>query len=253
MKALLTGLHGTVAPALAQALAQDGYDVVPWDRSLHPVDNPEAVRFFIECEKPAVFCHLAMGSPDWAEWAARTCAQLRIPFLFTSSVSVYAAAQAGPFAPGDVPCPDDDYGRYKLDCERRVQAAHPAAHVARIGWQIGFAPGGNQMVDYLDRAHREQGRIEASTRWFPGCSFLPDTAAGLVHVLKLPPGLYHLDGNPGLNFYEISAGLDRLLGRGWNVVPVSGLVQNHRMCDPRVPVASIARFFPALPPPAAPG
>ena len=248
MKALVTGMNGTVAPALAQALAKAGYAIVPWDRSVHPVDNPEAVRVFIRCEKPDLFCHAAMGGPDWAEWAARTCAEDRVPFLYTSSVSVYAAAQSGPFAIRDIPLPDDDYGRYKLECERRVRAAHPAAHIARLGWQIGSAPGGNQMVDYLDRAFKEKGQIDASTRWFPGCSFLPDTAESLVKTLKLPPGLYHLDGNPGLNFFEIASGLNRLLGNPWKVVSVAGLVQNHRMLDPRVPVASIARHFPTLPP-----
>jgi hypothetical protein len=164
-----------------------GYAIVPWDRALHPVDNPEAVRFFIECEKPDLFCHAAMGSPEWTGWAAQTCAAFRIPFLYISSVSVYAASQSGPFTPQDLPAPDDDYGRYKLDCERRVQAAHPGAHLVRIGWQIGSAPGGNQMIDYLDRTAKEHGRIEASTRWFPGCSFLPDTAASLVHILRPPP------------------------------------------------------------------
>ena len=244
MKALVTGMHGTVAPALAQALAKAGSSVVPWDRSAHPIDNPDAVRFFIECEKPDLFCHLAMGSPDWAEGAARTCAENHIPFLFISSVSVYAASQAGPFTIRDITLPDDDYGRYKLECERRVQAAHPQAHVVRIGWQIGTAPGGNQMVDYLERMFRERGQIDASTLWFPACSFLPDTAESLVRILKLPPGLYHLDGNPGLNFFEIATGLNRLLGQPWKVVPVAGLVQNHRMLDPRVPVAPIVRHFP---------
>lgn len=245
MKALITGMNGTVAPALARALSQAGYAIVPWDRSAHPVDNPEAVRNFIRGERPDVFCHVAMGSPAWAEWAARTCAEDRIPFLFTSSVSVYAASQVGPFTVQDRPEPDDDYGRYKLECEQRVQAAHPAAHIVRIGWQIGTAPGGNQMVDYLDRTFRARGQIDASTLWFPGCSFLPDTADSLAQILPLPPGLYHLDGNPGLNFFEIANGLNRLLGNPWQVVPVSGLVQNHRMLDRRVSVAPITRRFPA--------
>lgn len=243
MKALVTGLHGTVAPALAQALAQAGYEIVPWDRSRYPIDNPEAVRFFIECEKPDLFCHMAMGSPEWTEWAARACGENHIPFLYISSVSVYSAGQSGPFTVRDLPTPDDDYGRYKLECERRIQAAHPAAHIVRIGWQIGSAPGGNQMIDYLDRTNRERGQIEASVLWFPGCSFLSDTADSLVQILRLPPDLYHLDGNPGLNFYEIATGLNELLGHPWKVIPVSGLVQNHRMLDPRVPVAPIPRRF----------
>ena len=246
MKALLTGMNGTVAPALAQALAAAGHAIVPWNRSIHPVDHPDAVRFFIECEKPDLFCHAAMGAPEWAEWAARSCAERDIPFLYISSVSVFAAYQSGPFTVQDIPAPDDDYGRYKLHCECRVQAAHPGAHVVRIGWQIGSAPGGNQMVDYLDRTFKEHGRIEASTRWFPGCSFLPDTAAALVHILHtLPPGLYHLDGNPGLDFFQIATGLNQLLGNPWSVAPIAGLVQNHRMLDPRVPVAPITRRLPA--------
>lgn len=244
MKVLVTGMRGTVAPVLAQALQAGGDSVAPWDRSRHPVDDPDAVRFFIHAETPDLFCHLAMGSPDWTEWAAQACAEKNVPFLYVSSVSIYGAAQTGPFTPADLPVPDDDYGRYKLECERRVRAVHPRAHVVRIGWQIGDRPGGNQMVDYLDRASREQGRIDASIRWFPGCSFLPDTADALVHIAKkLPPGLYHLDGNPGLNFFEIASALNVLLGRPWNVAAVAGLVQNRRMVDPRVPVASIQTRF----------
>ena len=161
--------------------------------------------------------------------------------MYISSVSVYSGAQTGPFTVQDVPQPDDDYGRYKLECEQRVQAVHSRAHIVRIGWQIGSTPGGNQMIDFLDRTFREQGRIDASTRWFPGCSFLPDTAAALLRITALPPGLYHLDGNPGLNFFQIATGLNRLLGDPWTVVPVAGLVQNHRMLDPRVEVASITQ------------
>lgn len=239
-------MRGTVAPVLAHALSHSGCAIVPWDRAVHPVDHPEAVRFFIRGEQPALFCHLAVGPPAWAEWAARACAEVDIPFLYVSSVSVYSSAQAGPFTIADEPFPDDDYGRYKLECERRVQAAHPRAHLVRIGWQIGNAPGGNQMVDYLDRTFRAHGRIDASVRWFPACSFLDDTAASLVHVVRaLPPGLYHLDGNPGLDFFEITTALNRLLGGPWQVVPGEGLVQNHLMRDPRVPVASITQRFSA--------
>jgi dTDP-4-dehydrorhamnose reductase len=70
MKAIVTGMNGTVAPALAHALSQAGNSIVSWDRSAHPIDNLEAVRDFIRGEKPELFCHVAMGSPDWAEWAA---------------------------------------------------------------------------------------------------------------------------------------------------------------------------------------
>lgn len=240
MKALITGMNGTVAPVLAQALTQAGYIPVAWDRSLHPVDHPDAVKFYMACEKPDCLCHLAMGSPGWAEGLAQGCAEQGIPFLYVSSVSVFSGSQTGPFAPSDRPHPDDDYGRYKLECEQRVQTANPKAHVVRIGWQIGSAPGGNQMVDFLDRTFRDQGVIEASTEWFPACSFLTDTAKGLVNILHSPPpGLYHLDGNPGLSFHEIAVALNRLQGQPWKIVPGRNPVRNHRMVDPRVAIAPI--------------
>jgi hypothetical protein len=56
----------------------------------------------------------------------------------------------------------------------------------------------------------------------------------------MPPGLYHLDGNPGLNFYEIVAGLNRLLGEPWRVAPTVEPQQNNRLLDSQTAVAAIA-------------
>lgn len=241
MKAIITGLNGTVAPALAANLTAAGYTIIPWDRAVVSVDDPAASRAFLQREAPDCFFHLATGSPDWAELAARLCAGQGVDFLFTSSVSVFAAAQRGPFTSEDEPQPDDDYGRYKLECERRVRATNPAAQIVRLGWQIGLAPGGNQMVDYLDRAFRAEGELKASRHWYPACSFLADTADSLRRMREtMPPGLYHLDGNPGLNFYEIVEGLNRLLGEPWRVAPAVEPRQNNRLLDSQATVASIA-------------
>ncbi len=141
-----------------------------------------------------------------------------------------------------LPEPDDDYGRYKLACEQRVQAAHPEALIVRLGWQIGEVPGANHMVDYLDRMFRAQGHIEASVHWYPACSFLADTAPSLIRTMQTcPPGIYHLDGNPGLNFYDIAVGLNHLQGGRWVVNPSERPIQNNQMVDPRVQVSPITR------------
>ena len=39
MKALVTGMNGTVAPALASSLSKAGHTVMPWDRSVVPIDR----------------------------------------------------------------------------------------------------------------------------------------------------------------------------------------------------------------------
>jgi dTDP-4-dehydrorhamnose reductase len=247
MKALLTGLNGTVAPVLAQALVKAGHTVVAWDRARVPTDNAQAASEFIRDERPDWFCHIATGSPDWAECVAQVCAREGVKFLFTSSVSVFAAAQRGPFMVDAIPQPADDYGHYKFNCEKRVRAANPEALVVRLGWQIGTAPGGNQMVDYLERSFQAQGRLAASTKWYQACSFLTDTADGLAYCMETQPGgLYHLDGNPGLNFYEVVLGLNRLLGQRWRVTPSDSPVQNNLLQDDRLHVNPITRRFPAM-------
>lgn len=242
MKVLVTGLGGTVAPALAAALSAHGHLVLPWDRRVVPIEDASATRSFLQRERPDAFCHLATGSPEWAALAATECAAAGIPFLFTSSVSVYSPAQVGPFRVDAAPEPDDDYGRYKLECERRVVAAHPDARIVRLGWQIGTDTRGNQMLAFLDRTQRETGGIAAGARWYPACSFLDDTASALIELLlDHPAGLYHLDGNPGLSFLELVTGLNRLMGYNWTITPEPAPARNHLLVDPRVPVAQVTR------------
>ncbi|MFM8529454.1 MAG: sugar nucleotide-binding protein, partial [Ilumatobacteraceae bacterium] len=69
----------------------------------------------------------------WAERMAACCAELGIPFLYTSSVSVFGSHQVGPFDSDAVPEPTDGYGRYKFECEQRVGASCAGAGGLRIG------------------------------------------------------------------------------------------------------------------------
>lgn len=142
MRALLTGMNGTVAPALAQHLSNHGHLIIRWDRSRVPIDNPDGIRAFIREARPDWFFHVATGSPGWAEWVARACAEQGVKFLFISSVSVFSPAQGGPLTVHIPPEPADDYGRYKYACEQRVRHANPDALIVRLGWQIGTTPGG---------------------------------------------------------------------------------------------------------------
>lgn len=248
MKAIVTGMSGTVAPVLAQTLMDAGHVVVPWNRSQVPTDNRQAIHDFIRGEQPDWFFHLATGSPDWAEAVAQVCAQEQVKFLFTSSVSVFASAQRGPFQVDSLPQPEDAYGRYKFECEKRVCANHPQAQVVRLGWQIGMTAGANHMVDYLDRTFRAEARVAASTNWYQACSFLEDTADSLKHIVEaLGAGVYHIDGNPGLNFYEIATGLNRMLGGPWVITPSDQPIQNNRLLDEYVLVTPITRRFQTFP------
>jgi dTDP-4-dehydrorhamnose reductase len=235
-KTLLTGMNGTVAPAVADELRRRGHTVTAWNREEVPPEDLALSRAFLERTRPAAIVHCAMGDPDWGVRLAESCANSGGVFLFTGSASVYGKHQSGPFTVDCVPEPDDAYGQYKLDCERRILAVNPDARIVRLGWQIALRTGGNQMVDFLSRRQAEHGQIDASTEWFPACSFLHDTARALANVLeRFDPGTYLLDGNPGLNFLQIATKLNRAMNAGWNIRATSEFRYNNMMRDDRLP------------------
>jgi dTDP-4-dehydrorhamnose reductase len=246
MRTIITGLNGTVAPVVARLLKGYGHSVVDWDRSVVPIDNEGTIFKFLEDHNPDWFLHIATGSPDWAELIAKICAQKKIKLLYTSSASVFSSSQKGPFRISAIPQPEDDYGRYKLLCEKLIKKNQPDAIIARLAWQIGDEPGSNNMIDYLHKQLEQKGRIEASSLWFPACAFLRDTAEALYQLMvNFPAGIYHLDGNPGLSFYEIVSQLNKLYGEKWPVLQADLPVMNNCLLDDHLLVKSIMNRFQA--------
>ena len=246
MRAIATGLGGTVAPALAAELRTRGHEIVRWDRASDPPSTEEAVRTFIDRHKPRWVCHVATGAPEWAEWIARHCAARGISLLWTGSVSVYADGTVGPPGGWTVQMPPtatDDYGKYKAACEGLVLTAHPGAIAARIGWQIGREPGSNTMTNYLSKLATEHGgTVTVSRGWVPSCAMLEDTARALADLMgRGEPGLFHLEGNTrGLSLFDIATGLNAKQGRGWRVEPTEAPIRDNRMRDDRARMGQVA-------------
>ncbi len=240
MKAILTGMNGTVAPALAKLLESEGHTVVAWDRTKVPIEHKEHYESFIASTKPDWFFKIATGSPDWMAGTAEICHRHGIKFLHTGSVSVFDGGKSGPFAVDHETDATDDYGRYKADCERRVRAANPDAIIARLAWQIGDAPGSNNMIDFLTRQQKEKGQVEASTGWIPSVAFLADTVEALYYLIREGrPATYQLEGNPGWSFFEIVTALNHLHGNPWTVVAKDEPRKDIRMLEDRVPMGKL--------------
>ncbi|MCB9473472.1 MAG: sugar nucleotide-binding protein [Candidatus Delongbacteria bacterium] len=246
MTILVSGLNGTLAPRLARCLASQGHHVIGWDRAEHPPEDPTAWRDWLRQLKPSAVYHLANGSPDWAGELALECARAGRPFVYTSSVSVFSIHQQGPFTVDRVPAPEDEYGRYKLECEMRVRENHPGACIVRLGWQIGEDLTGNQMQAQLEAQQQREGRILASARWQPACSFLDDSAACLAGLAGRS-GLYHLDGNPGLSCHAIVRALALRFARDWRVEASEEFVWTSRLLDERLQPVSIEERLTAPP------
>ncbi len=242
MKAIITGLNGTLAPVLANRLRRSDVEVIRWDRSQVSPGDERAMAAFIADVAPAWICHLAMGHESWAQFLARYCEQQRIGFLFTSTAMVFDHEPDGPHHAGDERTAREVYGRYKIRCEDAIQAVSNSAIITRIGWQIGEGRGGNQMIEGLCRMMEKDGKIAASTRWIPATSFMADTCDVLLQLLREnQAGTYHLDSNAwcALNFCEIVHRLKAKMNSDWIVESQRNYTHDQRLLDKRITMRTL--------------
>lgn len=255
MKAVITGMNGAVGSVLKAQLLADRHTVVGWDRTAVPPNNPTAANQFLQATQPDVLFHLAIASQptgkenegwrinvEWPTQLAQLCRQHSIRLVFTSSVMVFSDDAVGPFTPESMPDAREGYGFDKLTAEQQVRAANPEAVIARLGWQIGIAPGSNNMIDFLTG----QEVVHASENWFPACSFLADTAVSLQSLATTAPDLYLLDSNDHWNFYQIATALNDLHGNYWRIEKTTDFIYDQRMRDARANMPTLDKRLPSL-------
>jgi dTDP-4-dehydrorhamnose reductase len=258
MRALVTGSHGTVGRALCDALVRAKWELVCWNRREVAIHDYAAMEGFVARVRPDAVFHLATASqptdPDRAdeerwrvdyEWTSELAwitRQLGIAFVYTSTVMVFRDELPGPYTIASVADAEQDYGRRKARAEARVLEQNPAAAVARLGWQIGRDFDGNQMLAWLAR----ERSIRASVRWMPACSFLEDTAQGLLQLAGARAGLYQLDSNDRWSFFDIAHALRRRHGTDWTLEPTWERAYDQRMLDGRIAMARLHERLPEL-------
>jgi dTDP-4-dehydrorhamnose reductase len=252
MKAVITGANGTIGSKLKSHLEEQGHTVVGWNRQEVPINDYWAMENFLKAESPDVVYHLAIPSNptgheneswmvnyQWTSELAWISKVLGISFIFSSTVMVFTNNAKGPFRPDMSPDAVEGYGYEKRMAEERVFYQNPGARIVRLGWQIGDAPGSNNMVDFLDTRMKSDGLVSASTEWLPACSFLEDTVQVLAQLPDMDPGLYHFDSNEKWTFYQIAFALNTLQGKKWKIVPSENFVYDQRMEDERLPRFSL--------------
>jgi dTDP-4-dehydrorhamnose reductase len=244
MRFLVTGARGTVGQVLVPTLEAAGHEVHTWDRDAIPPEDAAAGARHVEEVRPHWVCHLAMGPEEWAGRLAAEAGERGARMLQVSSAMVFDASSPGPYTLDAKPGPGDDYGRYKLRQEELVQAADPLALIVRIGWQIGTARGGNQMLEALHAQAEADGEIAASRKWIPATSFLDDTCEALLALMERGSvGLHHLDSNAGCawTYDRLVAALGERYGDpGWSIRVHEDYVHDQRLIDARVPIPTLA-------------
>jgi dTDP-4-dehydrorhamnose reductase len=237
MKAIITGMNGTVAPFIYEELVSKGFEVISWDRSQHDISSQESVHQFIEKHHPDIFFQIATGPIEWVQYITKSTQQLGIKLLFTSTVSVFSEDSTGPYDISSIPNAESEYGKYKIECENYIMKHHHNAVIVRLGWQIGVEARPNNMFHYLTQQQATQGFIEASSKWFPSCSFLPQSAKVVVHAaLNYEPGIYMANSNEQYSFFEIVHHLKDKYKTDWIIKENTSFERDDRMFDDRVEI-----------------
>ncbi|MBT7040548.1 MAG: sugar nucleotide-binding protein [Bacteroidetes bacterium] len=256
LKILITGASGTIGTKLLTFLQKNGNEVIVWDRTTTSIDDYWQMESFIVNHNVDAFIHLAAITSfdeekrklswqvnyDWPSELAWICKKHHIKFIFISSNMVFSVGNNGPYFPDSVADETQGYGFEKRKAEEKVIAQNPDSVILRLGWQIADQ-GDNSMLTFLDSEMNTKGEIRASHLWLPSCSFVDDTTDILNQSIHFPKGIYQINSNTNLTFFEIVSKLKSFYNKDWNIVQTEDIIGDQRMIDTRIQINPLDEKF----------
>jgi dTDP-4-dehydrorhamnose reductase len=175
--------------------------------------DPAAVRRGFEAVQPSVVIHTAYrqddprvnsdGSAAVAEAAAEAGARL----IHISTDLVFDGRATTAYTEDDEPNPLDDYGRSKVEAERRVLRLHPAALVVRTSLLVGRERPGRQEQAVLEAARGERDMTFFEDEWRSPI-LVWDLAAALLELAGMDlAGILHVAGAEPVNRYQLACAI----------------------------------------------
>ncbi|MHC1728775.1 MAG: NAD(P)-dependent oxidoreductase [Syntrophobacteraceae bacterium] len=147
---------------------------------------------------------------------AGLCADLAVPFVFTSSDMVFDGLNP-PYSEDDPVCPINTYGEQKAEAEERVLEKCPEAAVCRIA--LIYGNGGflrswaGEMKRGTDlRLFDDEFRTPVSAG---------DASRGLLLALSRAGGLLHLAGADRISRFHFGLLLKEIIGAQARIIPCS--------------------------------
>lgn len=201
----MCGAGGMLGSDVVRAAAAAGHEVVALARADLDVTDEEAVRRAVAEAAPDAVVNCAAwtdvdGAEEHAEEAmavnglapghlARAASAAEAVLVHVSTDYVFDGRRMAPYVESDPTSPLSEYGRTKLEGERRVAADGPRHVIARSAWLFGA--GGANFVETMLRlgAERDEVRVVA------------DQVGSPTWTGHLAPALLELagGGRPGLH------------------------------------------------------
>jgi dTDP-4-dehydrorhamnose reductase len=172
--------------------------------------DPDAVRRGFEAVRPSAVIHTAYRQDDPAvnadgsEAVARAAAALGARLIHISTDLVFDGTKPEPYTEDDEPNPVDEYGRSKLEAERRVLALHPDALVVRTSLLVGRPQPSRQEQAVLQAARGEREIAFFEDEWRSPV-LVSDLAEALMELVEADvTGILHVAGAEPMNRYELA-------------------------------------------------
>ncbi len=238
MKLIVTGASGLLGLNLSLGI-QDTYRVIGVDRGKlvgtpfelvrADLTQPGAVSRLIESVQPDAIIHSAAlanlekceTSPELAKHLnadipgefAVECAKHSIRLIHISTDAVFDGTREGVYTESDLPSPPGVYSATKLQGEKNVLSAYPAAAIARVNF-FGWSLSGTRSLSefFYNKLSTGESCNGFTDVWF--CPmFVGDLAETLVRMLdKGLSGLYHVVGSEALTKYDFGQRIARQFG-----------------------------------------
>ena len=236
-QALVLGASGQVGQALAQELASRGWD---WEGSFHEhaevspklfkldLADLDSIEAEVLARKPsAVF--LPSGwtwvdgcedDPERAflinahapEAAARAAARLNAALVYYSTEYVFGR-EGGPYDELRATQPLGAYGASKLEGERRVSGAWPAALLLRTTVVYGPEPQGKNFIYQLQKNLKAGKEMRLPVDQVSSPSYNRDLARASVDLVERRlSGIWNVAGPDQINRYQFGVLAARILG-----------------------------------------
>jgi dTDP-4-dehydrorhamnose reductase len=172
--------------------------------------DPAAVRAGFEALRPSAAIHTAYRQDDprvnteGSAAVAQAAAEVGARLIHISTDLVFDGRARTPYTEDDEPHPLDDYGRSKLEAERRVLELHPGALVVRTSLLVGRERPGRQEQAVLEAARGEREMVFFEDEWRSPI-LVSDLAAALLELAGTDlAGILHVAGAEPVNRYELA-------------------------------------------------